>query len=206
MTGGSQRFSDMEQQVLRYWDLDQTFQASCDNRETSPEYVFYDGPPFANGLPHYGHLLTGYVKDIIPRYKTMRGYKVARVFGWDCHGLPAELEAEKQLGIKDKGQIEAMGLEKFNEYCAQSVLQYTEEWKAYVTRQARWVDFDNGYQTMDVLGAPLLAGVVMKDITRRGYLNKKDTAVSLLEQESTSELSNEIVSSKFKPRGTGPKP
>ena len=150
MTGGSQRFSDMEQQVLRYWDLDQTFQASCGNRETSPEYVFYDGPPFANGLPHYGHLLTGYVKDIIPRYKTMRGYKVARVFGWDCHGLPAELEAEKQLGIKDKGQIEAMGLEKFNEYCAQSVLQYTEEWKAYVTRQARWVDFDNGYKTMDL--------------------------------------------------------
>ena len=150
MTGGSQRFSDMEQQVLRYWDLDQTFQASCDNRETSPEYVFYDGPPFANGLPHYGHLLTGYVKDIIPRYKTMCGYKVARVFGWDCHGLPAELEAEKQLGIKDKGQIEAMGLEKFNEYCAQSVLQYTEEWKAYVTRQARWVDFDNGYKTMDL--------------------------------------------------------
>ena len=150
MTGGSQRFSDMEHQVLRYWDLDQTFQASCDNRETSPEYVFYDGPPFANGLPHYGHLLTGYVKDIIPRYKTMRGYKVARVFGWDCHGLPAELEAEKQLGIKDKGQIEAMGLEKFNEYCAQSVLQYTEEWKAYVTRQARWVDFDNGYKTMDL--------------------------------------------------------
>ena len=150
MTGGSQRFSDMEQQVLRHWDLDQTFQASCGNRETSPEYVFYDGPPFANGLPHYGHLLTGYVKDIIPRYKTMRGYKVARVFGWDCHGLPAELEAEKQLGIKDKGQIEAMGLEKFNEYCAQSVLQYTEEWKAYVTRQARWVDFDNGYKTMDL--------------------------------------------------------
>lgn len=150
MTGGSQRFSDMEQQVLRYWDLDQTFQTSCDNRETNPEYVFYDGPPFANGLPHYGHLLTGYVKDIIPRYKTMRGYKVARVFGWDCHGLPAELEAEKQLGIKDKGQIEAMGLEKFNEYCAQSVLQYTEEWKAYVTRQARWVDFDNGYKTMDL--------------------------------------------------------
>lgn len=150
MTGGSQLFSDMEQQVLRYWDIDQTFQASCDNRETSPEYVFYDGPPFANGLPHYGHLLTGYVKDIIPRYKTMRGYKVARVFGWDCHGLPAELEAEKQLGIKDKGQIEAMGLEKFNEYCAQSVLQYTEEWKAYVTRQARWVDFDNGYKTMDL--------------------------------------------------------
>ena len=147
LTGGSTRFPDMEQQVLGYWKQDQTFQASLDG---DPEYVFYDGPPFANGLPHYGHLLTGYVKDIIPRYQTMQGKKVARVFGWDCHGLPAELEAEKQLGIKDKGEIEAMGLEKFNEYCATSVLQYTEEWKDYVTRQARWVDFDNGYKTMDL--------------------------------------------------------
>ncbi|WJZ03147.1 isoleucine--tRNA ligase [Corynebacterium freiburgense] len=150
LTGGSNRFPDMERNVLDFWKKDQTFQASIDQREGSPEFVFYDGPPFANGLPHYGHLLTGYVKDIIPRYQTMRGKKVARVFGWDCHGLPAELEAEKQLGIKDKGEIEAMGLEKFNEYCAKSVLEYTEEWKNYVTRQARWVDFENGYKTMDL--------------------------------------------------------
>ncbi|WP_276651694.1 isoleucine--tRNA ligase [Corynebacterium vitaeruminis] len=149
MTGGSSRFPDMEQQVLKYWKDDDTFQASLKNREGSPEYVFYDGPPFANGLPHYGHLLTGYVKDIIPRFQTMTGHHVPRVFGWDTHGLPAELEAEKQLGIKDKGEIEAMGLAKFNEYCASSVLRYTQEWKEYVTRQARWVDFDNGYKTMD---------------------------------------------------------
>ncbi|WBT08003.1 isoleucine--tRNA ligase [Corynebacterium sp. SCR221107] len=149
MTGGSTRFPDMEQEVLKFWKADDTFQASLKNREGSPEYVFYDGPPFANGLPHYGHLLTGYVKDIIPRFRTMKGYHVPRVFGWDTHGLPAELEAEKQLGIKDKGEIEAMGLAKFNEYCATSVLRYTEEWKEYVTRQARWVDFDNGYKTMD---------------------------------------------------------
>lgn len=150
LTGGSTRFPDMEQQVLDFWKKDGTFQASIDQREDAPEYTFFDGPPFANGLPHYGHLLTGYVKDIIPRFQTMRGKKVGRVFGWDCHGLPAELEAEKQLGIKDKGEVEAMGLEKFNEYCGTSVLRYTEEWKDYVTRQARWVDFDNGYKTMDL--------------------------------------------------------
>ncbi|MEJ6014228.1 isoleucine--tRNA ligase [Corynebacterium sp. H127] len=148
LSGGTNQFPQMEQQVLDFWAKDKTFQASLDNRDGAGEYVFYDGPPFANGLPHYGHLLTGYVKDIIPRYQTMRGKKVARVFGWDCHGLPAELEAEKQLGIKT-GEIEGMGLAKFNDYCATSVLKYTEEWKEYVTRQARWVDFENGYKTMD---------------------------------------------------------
>ncbi|WP_420100008.1 isoleucine--tRNA ligase [Corynebacterium sp.] len=150
MSDGTSSFPTMERSVLDYWKQDDTFQASLDNREGAPEYIFYDGPPFANGLPHYGHLLTGYVKDIVPRYKTMRGYRVPRVFGWDTHGLPAELEAEKQLGITDKGDIEKMGLASFNEYCATSVLRYTDEWKEYVTRQARWVDFDNGYKTMDL--------------------------------------------------------
>lgn len=150
MSGGSNRFPDMEREVLNFWSSDNTFQASLEQRSGSPEYVFYDGPPFANGLPHYGHLLTGYVKDIVPRYQTMKGKLVGRVFGWDCHGLPAELEAEKQLGIKDKGEIESMGLEAFNDYCAKSVLEYAQEWKDYVTRQARWVDFDNGYKTMDL--------------------------------------------------------
>ena len=112
--------------------------------------MFYDGPPFANGLPHYGHLLTGYVKDIVPRYRTMRGYKVERRFGWDTHGLPAELEVQRQLGITDKAQIEEMGIEKFNDACRASVLKYTDEWRAYVTRQARWVDFDNDYKTLDL--------------------------------------------------------
>lgn len=149
MTGGSSRFPDMERVVLDYWDSDGTFQASLQNRAGCEEYVFNDGPPFANGLPHYGHLLTGYVKDIVPRYRTQQGYHVPRVFGWDCHGLPAELEAEKQLGITDKAQIEEMGLEKFNEYCAKSVMHYADEWEDYVTRQARWVDFENGYKTMD---------------------------------------------------------
>ena len=114
--GGSTAFPDLEQQVLDYWKKDNTFQASIEQRAGAEEYIFYDGPPFANGLPHYGHLLTGYVKDIVPRYQTMRGKQVPRVFGWDCHGLPAELEAEKQLGIKGRDGIEGMGLEKFNEY------------------------------------------------------------------------------------------
>ncbi|EFK53609.1 isoleucine--tRNA ligase [Corynebacterium genitalium ATCC 33030] len=150
MTGGSNKFPDMERIVLDYWQKDSTFQASLENRENCEEYVFNDGPPFANGLPHYGHLLTGYVKDIVPRFRTMTGYHVPRVFGWDCHGLPAELEAEKQLGITDKAQIEDMGLAKFNEYCGQSVMHYAGEWEDYVTRQARWVDFENGYKTMDI--------------------------------------------------------
>ena len=134
LSGGSSRFPEMEENVLSYWKKDDTFQASIDQRDGAEDYVFYDGPPFANGLPHYGHLLTGYVKDIVPRYQTMRGYRVPRVFGWDTHGLPAELEAEKQLGIKDKGEIEAMGLAQFNDYCAKSVLQYTKEWEEYVTQ------------------------------------------------------------------------
>ncbi len=93
------------------------------------EFVFYDGPPFANGLPHYGHLLTGFVKDVVPRYQTMRGRRVERRFGWDCHGLPAELEAERQLGITGRGQILEMGIEAFNQACQDSVLRYTHEWR-----------------------------------------------------------------------------
>lgn len=146
----SVRFPDLESRVLADWSADGTFLASVANRKEAPEFVFYDGPPFANGLPHYGHLLTGYVKDLIPRFQTMRGRKVERRFGWDCHGLPAELEAEKQLGIKDKSQIDQMGLAEFNAYCKSSVLRYTGEWRSYVTRQARWVDFDNDYKTLDL--------------------------------------------------------
>lgn len=146
---GAPDFPAMEAEVLGYWAADDTFKASIARRDGAEEYVFYDGPPFANGLPHYGHLLTGYVKDIVPRYRTMRGYKVERRFGWDTHGLPAELEVERQLGITDKSQIDAMGIAAFNEACRESVLRYTDEWRAYVTRQARWVDFDHDYKTLD---------------------------------------------------------
>lgn len=149
----SPHFPSIEKDVLDYWAADDTFQASIDNRpaETAAdEFVFYDGPPFANGLPHYGHLLTGYAKDVVPRYETMRGKRVERRFGWDTHGLPAELEAERILDIKEKSEIEKMGIEAFNQTCRESVLKYTKEWEEYVTRQARWVDFENDYKTLDL--------------------------------------------------------
>ncbi len=154
----SPSFPALEARVLSRWADDETFQASIDNRPAdSPdgtvggnEFVFYDGPPFANGLPHYGHLLTGYVKDVVPRYQTMRGRRVERRFGWDCHGLPAEVHAEKELGIRHKSEIEQMGVAAFNEVCRSTVLRYTDEWEDYVTRQARWVDFEDDYKTLDL--------------------------------------------------------
>ena len=149
----SPRFPEIEEKVLAYWDADGTFQASIDARDAGErgenEFVFYDGPPFANGLPHYGHLLTGYVKDVVPRYQTMRGKKVERRFGWDTHGLPAELEAMRLNGIKTTDEIVEMGIDAFNDACRESVMKYTGEWRDYVTRQARWVDFDNDYRTMN---------------------------------------------------------
>ncbi|MEN9957423.1 MAG: hypothetical protein RIR46_1031 [Actinomycetota bacterium] len=145
----SPSFPAVETNILGYWAKDSTFQASIDARSDAKEFVFYDGPPFANGLPHYGHLLTGYAKDMVPRFKTMQGYRVERRFGWDTHGLPAEVEAERQLGISGRPEIEKYGIDKFNAYCRTSVLKYTEDWRAYVTRQARWVDFDNDYKTLD---------------------------------------------------------
>ncbi len=145
----SPSFPALEHEVLEYWATHDTFRRSIANREGCAEWVFYDGPPFANGLPHYGHLLTGYAKDLFPRFQTMRGKQVHRRFGWDTHGLPAELEAMKQLGITEKAQIEQMGIEAFNAKARESVLAYTDEWQRYVTRQARWVDFENDYKTLD---------------------------------------------------------
>jgi isoleucyl-tRNA synthetase len=146
-------FPAIETETLKFWQEDNTFAASVDQHPTtgdaSNEFVFYDGPPFANGLPHYGHLLTGFVKDAVPRYQTMRGKRVERRFGWDCHGLPAEAEAERQLGISGTQAITDFGIDKFNDYCKVSVLQYTADWERYVTRQARWVDFTNDYKTLD---------------------------------------------------------
>ena len=146
----SPKFPAIEERILERWKREGTFQASIDRREGADEWVFYDGPPFANGLPHYGHLLTGYAKDLFPRFQTMRGKQVHRRFGWDTHGLPAELEAMRQLGITEKSQIEEMGIAAFNAKARESVLEYTAEWEEYVTRQARWVDFADDYKTLDV--------------------------------------------------------
>ncbi len=146
------KLPEIENQILEFWEKDDTFKASIELREKGEkEFVFYDGPPFANGLPHYGHLLTGFVKDAIPRYKTMRGFRVERRFGWDCHGLPAEMTAEKELGVTDgRIGIENLGISIFNDYCSNLVNRTADEWHKYVNRQARWVDFVDDYKTMDI--------------------------------------------------------
>ncbi len=142
-------FPKMEEKVLEFWRENDIFQKSIAQREGAPEYVFYDGPPFATGLPHFGHFVPGTIKDIIPRFRTMKGMKVERRFGWDCHGLPVENLVEKELGLNSKTDIERFGVDKFNETCRSSVLRYVSEWRDIVTRLGRWVDFDNDYKTME---------------------------------------------------------
>ena len=142
-------FPKMEEAVLSFWQEHRIFEKSLRGREGGAEYVFYDGPPFATGLPHFGHFVPGTIKDVIPRYQTMKGRRVERRFGWDCHGLPVEYEMEKELGISGKRQIEEYGVARFNEACRSIVLRYTQEWRAIVTRLGRWVDFDHDYKTMD---------------------------------------------------------
>ncbi len=141
--------SERENHILEIWESEQTFEKSVENRDGSPLFSFYDGPPFATGLPHYGHLLAGTIKDVIPRYKTMKGYYVPRRFGWDCHGLPVEYEIEKSFSLSGSKAIEEFGIQAFNEECRSIVLRYTKEWKKTVLRSGRWVDFNNIYKTMD---------------------------------------------------------
>ncbi len=148
-------FSKITKKTLDFWKKESVFQRSIDNRPKEKdgkdnEFMFFDGPPFANGLPHFGHILTGFVKDIIARYQTIKGKRVERKFGWDCHGLPAEMATEKEIGVAGRKQIEDYGVAKFNDVCKKSVLKYTSEWEDYVTKQARWVDFENSYKTMDL--------------------------------------------------------
>ena len=173
------KFAKIEQKVQKFWDDNNTFQKSVDQNDGNKEYVFFDGPPFANGLPHYGHLLCGFIKDVYARYHTIKGEKVPRRFGWDCHGLPAEMGVEKTLTAEKKEIIDADGqnrpfaggredikhlkkdskkskiegfdgIEEFNKLCRADVQKYTSEWKNYVKKQGRWVDFDNSYKTMEL--------------------------------------------------------
>ena len=142
-------FPALEKEILEFWEKEQIFAKSLAQRKGSREYVFYDGPPFATGLPHYGHLLAGTIKDVIPRYQTMRGNYVERRFGWDTHGLPIEALAQDALGISGAHEIKAFGVDKFNEQCRSMVLRYVSEWRKTVTRMGRWVDFDHDYKTMN---------------------------------------------------------
>ncbi len=142
-------FPQQEENVLKFWQENKIFEKSLNQREGAEDFVFFDGPPFATGLPHFGHFIPSTIKDIIPRYKTMKGKKVERRFGWDCHGLPIENLIEKELGINSKHEIEELGVDKFNDACKASVLRYTNEWRQTITRMGRWVDFDNDYKTMN---------------------------------------------------------
>jgi isoleucyl-tRNA synthetase len=138
---------DIEEKVLAFWTKEDIFAKSLQKK--GKEFVFYDGPPFANGQPHYGHMLASFIKDAIPRYKTMRGYHVARRWGWDCHGLPVENLVEKELNLKSKKDIQDYGIEKFNRAAGDSVLRYADDWRKQIPRIGRWVDMENDYRTMD---------------------------------------------------------
>ncbi|MDD9336203.1 MAG: isoleucine--tRNA ligase [Wolbachia sp.] len=148
-TISSPDFASFEKETIKSWKENKIFEQSVEGRSKDNCFVFYDGPPFANGLPHYGHLLTGFIKDAFARYQTMLQKRVERRFGWDCHGLPAEMGAEKELGISGRNEIEKFGIDKFNSHCRTSVMKFASEWEKYVNRQARWVDFHNDYKTMD---------------------------------------------------------
>ena len=145
-----QSFPKLEEAIMKKWEKENSFEKSINIRSNSEEFVFYDGPPFATGLPHYGHILAWTIKDVIPRYKTMRGYKVERKFWWDCHGLPVENLIEAELTLDDKKALQKFWIWNFNEACRSSVLRYVEEWEKIVNRMWRWVDFKNSYKTMDL--------------------------------------------------------
>ncbi|MBI5272623.1 MAG: isoleucine--tRNA ligase [Chlamydiia bacterium] len=162
-------FPGREERILRFWKEALIFEGSVEKRRGSPLFSFYDGPPFATGLPHYGHILAGTIKDVVPRYKTMKGFCVPRRFGWDCHGLPVENEIEKAQELSGANAIEAFGIARFNEECRSIVLRYTEEWRKTVDRMGRWVDFDHAYRTMDL---PFMESVwwVFKQLYDRGLV------------------------------------
>lgn len=162
-------FPQMEKDVLEFWEEDKTFEKSVHNRDGAAEFVFYDGPPFANGTPHYGHIMVSYVKDAVARFQTMNGKKVDRRLGWDCHGLPAEMSAEKQLNVSGRKQIEAYGVEKFNDFCRTDVLKYSNIWVDMFKRIGRWVDFSRDYKTMNL---PFMESVIhnFKELYDKGLI------------------------------------
>jgi isoleucyl-tRNA synthetase len=164
-------FPKLEEEVLAFWEKEKIFERSVQQRDGKPskEFIYYDGPPFATGLPHFGHFVPSTIKDVIPRYKAMKGYKVERRFGWDCHGLPVENLIEKELGLNSKTDIEKFGVAEFNEKCRESVLRYTEEWRQVITRLGRWVDFDHDYKTMEI-GYMETIWWVMKTLWEKGLL------------------------------------
>jgi isoleucyl-tRNA synthetase len=143
-------FPKEEERILKFWEEIDAFQTSLKLNEGRPRYSFYDGPPFATGLPHYGHILAGTIKDVVTRFAHMTGHHVERRFGWDCHGLPVEYEIDKTLGITGPEDVWKMGIANYNAECRKIVMRYSREWESVVKRMGRWIDFKNDYKTMDL--------------------------------------------------------
>lgn len=181
-------FPSMEERTLAFWEKNKIFEKSVDEKDESNRWAFYDGPPFATGLPHYGHLLAGTIKDVVPRYFAMNGKKITRRFGWDCHGLPIEFEVEKKLNLKGRKDILHFGVGKFNEECRSIVLRYTSEWEQTVKRMGRWIDFKNDYKTMDL---PFMESVwnVFQKLWEKGLVYE-DKKVLPYSTRVTTPLSN----------------
>ena len=204
-------FKKLDETVLAAWESGDIFKKQNERRSSSKEFAFYDGPPFANGLPHYGHLLANTIKDTVPRYWIMKGYKVDRRFGWDCHGLPVEFEIEKREGLKGRPDILKLGVDKFNELCRESVLHYTGEWKKVITKLGRWVDWDNQYKTMDkdfmesvwwVFSEIYKKGLVYQDFKVVPYSPRTTSVVSNFEaNQNYKQTQDPSVVVKFKLKG-----
>ena len=185
-----------EQEILKYWEDKKVFEKSVSERPENKQYVFYDGPPFATGLPHYGHIVASLMKDTVPRYYTMRGFRVDRKWGWDCHGLPVENIIEKELNLNSKKDIEEFGIDKFNEACRATVLKYADEWKKTVRRMGRWVDMENDYKTMD-LSYMESVWWVFKELYKKNLLYKGHKAMHICPRCVTP-LSNFEVTQGYK--------
>lgn len=203
-------FNDLELDVLKFWDDNKVYEKSLEQTKGGEHFIFYDGPPFATGLPHVGHILSSTIKDAIPRYQTMRGKFVRRRWGWDCHGLPIENMVEKNLNISGKKQIEEIGVERFNKICRENVLKFTEEWGKTVHRMGRWVDFENSYKTMDTTYMESVwwalkelweKQLIYEDRKVLMYCSRCETPISNFEvamDNSYKEVTEESVYAKFK--------
>jgi len=188
--------AEREEKILAFWKEHQIFKKTLEKPSPKGEYSFYDGPPFATGLPHYGHIVASVIKDVVPRYFTMRGYHVPRVWGWDCHGLPIENIVEKELGIKHKKEIEEMGVAKFNDRCRERVLTYASEWEKIIPRIGRWADMENTYRTMD---KPFMESVwwVFKQLYDKGLVYEDYRSMHVCPRCETT-LSQQEVSEGYK--------
>ena len=198
-SGKNLKPSELEEKILKFWQENKIFEKSVEKpagKKPKGDFIFYDGPPFATGTPHYGHIVASVIKDAVPRYWTMKGYRVERKWGWDCHGLPIENIVEKELGIKRKKEIEEMGVGKFNELCRTKILGYVDDWKNVIARLGRWADMENSYKTMDI---PFMESVwwVFKQLWEKGLIYEGYRSMHICTRCETT-LSQQEVSEGYK--------